>query len=101
MRVECLTWKARLRAPITGVTLDGLSVQDAAERSLESARRPDRRAHFANTGWVDAAVYDGALMPPNAEVAGPAIIEEPTSTLVVPPDALVRTTNLGNYLVEV
>ncbi len=101
MRVECLTWKARLRAPITGVTLDGLSIQDAAERSLETARRRDRRAHFADTGWVDAAVYDGALMPPGAEVAGPAIIEEPTSTLVVPPDALVRTTSLGNYLVEV
>jgi N-methylhydantoinase A len=101
MRVECLTWKARLRAPIAGVTLDSLSATDGAERSLEAARRPDRRAHFADTGWVDTAVYDGALMPPEAEVEGPAIIEEPTSTLVVPPDATVRTTSLGNYLVEV
>jgi N-methylhydantoinase A len=101
MRVECLTWKARMSAPIAGVTLDGLGGIDDEERSLEGARRADRSAHFADTGWVDTAVYDGTLMPPDAEVNGPAIIEEPTSTLVVPPDAIVRTTSLGNYLVEV
>jgi len=100
-RVECLTWKARLRAPIHGVTLDGLSDLEASGRELEKARRETRTAYFADAGWVETIVYDGALMPTNAEVAGPAIIEEPTSTLVVPPDAIVRTTGLGNYLVEV
>jgi N-methylhydantoinase A len=100
-RVECLTWKARLSAPIQGVTLDGLSDFDAADRELEQAARPGRRAYFGEHGWVDARVFDGALMPLNAELEGPVIIEEPTSTLVVPPGATVRTTSLGNYLVEV
>jgi N-methylhydantoinase A len=100
-RVECLTWKARLRAPIFGVTLDGLSDVDGPARDLEKASRESRTAHFADVGWVETPVYDGALMPANAELQGPVIIEEPTSTLVVPPDATVKTTGLGNYLVEV
>jgi N-methylhydantoinase A len=36
-----------------------------------------------------------------AVVHGPAVIEEPTTTIVVYPDSAVRVTELGNYLVEV
>jgi Hydantoinase/oxoprolinase C-terminal domain len=36
-----------------------------------------------------------------ATVAGPALIEEPFTVVVVPPDATATLDNLGNYVVSV
>jgi len=43
----------------------------------------------------------GGGLSPGSYVHGPAVIEEPTTTIVVYPDSSVRVTELGNYLVEV
>jgi N-methylhydantoinase A len=57
------------------------------------------RAAFWGTDWVDTAVYDGTVLAPGAEVAGPALVEEPFTVVVVPPDAVARLDPLGNYVV--
>ncbi len=65
----------------------------------ESARRGTRPAHFGQ-GFVDAAVYDGALLGPGAEVHGPALVEEPFTVLVVPPGARAHVDEQANYELE-
>src|SRR5450631_206636 len=55
----------------------------------DSARQGTRPAHFGN-GYVDTAVYDGAALGVGAEVHGPALVEEPFTVVVVPPDARAR-----------
>jgi N-methylhydantoinase A len=67
--------------------------------TADSARRGTRPAHFGS-GFVDAAVYDGTRLGAGVSVSGPALIEEPFTVLVVPPDARVRVDGQGNYQLE-
>ena len=60
-----------------------------------------RSAYFPATGELPIEVHMGAALAAGAVVHGPAVIEEPTTTIVVYPDSAVRVTELGNYLVEV
>src|SRR5262245_28273880 len=64
----------------------------------EQTRKADRRAFWGND-WIDTPVYDGGRLAPGAEVSGPALIEEPFTVVVLPPDATARLDNLGNYVV--
>jgi N-methylhydantoinase A len=50
---------------------------------------------------VDAAVHYGEDLAPGDAVAGPAIIEEPTTTLVIYPGTTARVTAYGHYLCEI
>ena len=96
--VECVTWKGRLiaglgqaeteRTPASGILRDAV-----ADRT--------RRAYFGNAVWADTPIYLGQSMPENAAVRGPAVIEEPTTTIVVFPDMAARRSPDGNYLLEI
>jgi N-methylhydantoinase A len=92
--VELLTWKARL---IGDLQATEKLLGPGAAGSGEVRRR---RAYFPETGWVDVEVHDGATLRPGAAVAGPALIAEPSSTLVVYPGMTARVTDHDNYLVE-
>ncbi len=65
------------------------------------ARRGTRPAYFGpelmGGGFVEAAVYDGARLGPSATVAGPALIEEPFTVVVLPPGHTARVDDHGNY----
>ena len=56
-----------------------------------------RQAYFGN-GFVKTAVYDGPSLRANQSVKGPAIIEEPFTTIVVPPRWIVKLDKFGNYV---
>ncbi|MGI9614792.1 MAG: hydantoinase B/oxoprolinase family protein, partial [Acidimicrobiales bacterium] len=99
-------------------------VQDAGTIMIATARvvatastgvlaRPDRTA--ANTaptpietrkvwqgdaGWLDTAVYDGADLDGGATLAGPLLIEEATTTIVVGPAATLGVDDGGDYVVD-
>jgi N-methylhydantoinase A len=45
----------------------------------------EQRAVYWGTAFEDTPVYDGAQLGPGATVAGPALIEEPFTVVVVPP----------------
>ena len=57
----------------------------------------NRQAYFGN-GFVKTAVYDGPKLRANQSVKGPAIIEEPFTTIVVPPRWTVKLDKFGNYV---
>jgi len=73
----------------------------AVEWSLNgaAAARTVRPVYFrAAGGSVDTPVFDREEIGRDEEVAGPAIVEEWTSTTVVPPGWRVRADRLGNLV---
>jgi N-methylhydantoinase A len=68
-----------------GVTVKPtLSVLDTARRMSESGGLPSRSVIFDKQSY-DTAVYARAALVIDASVMGPAIIEEPSSSTVIPP----------------
>ncbi|QEC46362.1 hydantoinase/oxoprolinase family protein [Baekduia soli] len=95
--VEVLFWRARVTA-----TLDRPVVEAAGAGAAEAtdAARGSRRALFKD-GALETAIFDGPSLQPGAVIRGPAVIEEPTTTIVVYPEATARVTATKNYLLEV
>jgi N-methylhydantoinase A len=95
--VECLTWKLRWygRYGQTG----HLPAGTTGEVSQVAHPRVRRQAFF-DAGAVETDVYSGPRLPIGARITGPAIIEEPATTVVVPPYAGLWVTDRGNFLME-
>jgi len=73
--------------------------ETGAVADADSVGRGARLAYFGDA-LVETPVYDGAALGPGAEIAGPALVEEPFTVVVVPPDAAARVDDLGNYEVR-
>ena len=57
--------------------------------------------HFgANGGWQEAIVYERGNLITDKEIQGPAILEEMSSTTVVPPNYKATTDEVGNLTLE-
>ena len=95
-RLECLNWKARLTAMLERPTPNTESAVAGAEPSAQRTVR----AYFGETGFVDAPVYLGGDLSPGATFMGPAIIEEPTTTVVVYPGMRASVSGGRNYILE-
>jgi N-methylhydantoinase A len=106
--LECLLWKVRATAELEKPALRARSttggpsgpggLQPAGASPSPTDSSP---AYFSETGPVEVPRYDGGALPAGARIEGPAIVREPTSTLVVYPGSAVTVTALGNYMVEV
>jgi N-methylhydantoinase A len=93
--LECLVWKVRATAVLEKPSLHTRAPAEAAEAAAVSAP-----AYFRGLGFVDVSRHDGASLPAGTVVTSPAIIREPTTTVVVHPGSSVTVTPLGNYLVS-
>ena len=58
-----------------------------------------RRRAFFEDGFREVPVYDGHGLTSGEDVAGPAIVEQETTTVVVPPEHRLTCDAFGNYLV--
>ncbi len=58
-----------------------------------------RRQAFFEDGFREVPVYDGHRLASGEDVAGPAIVEQETTTVVVPPEYQLTCDAFGNYLV--
>ena len=91
--VECLNWRGRLIADVNPPSLEPSRGDDS------TTAEPDRtRGAYFGEGEVQTPIYFGAKLPTGAIVEGPAIIEEPTSTLVVYPGSTARVSAGGRYV---
>ena len=63
-------------------------------------RRGSRQVWFEESGFTDTGICDGDVIPAGAQVAGPCIIEQKTTTVVVPPGWSLQVTQLGDFLIE-
>jgi N-methylhydantoinase A len=65
-----------------------------------AARKGVRKAYFDGR-FTPVPVFDGARIGATATVTGPAIIEEPFTTVVVYPRHRARVDGFGNYHIEI
>jgi N-methylhydantoinase A len=100
--------KAAVELVTAAVTVTGagpevrLAEQAAGARDVAQARKPSRPVYFPETrGYVECAIYDRARLPVGATIVGPAIVEEPESTTVLPPGATAEIDRWANLLVKV
>ena len=92
--VEFLNWKARLT-----VFLKSIPPQRAQEKVTAAATPASyRRAYFQSEGAVDTPIFRGQELAAGARIQGPAIIEEPTTTIVVYPGGSAEVSDASNYI---
>jgi len=66
------------------------------------ALKGTRQAYFGEAGgWVDTRIYDGNKLRAGNRIAGPAIVEEVTTTVVICPNDVAEIDRLGNVVIEV
>jgi N-methylhydantoinase B len=94
--LECLNWKGRLTARLDRPSPDAMQ---AAKRAGVAPQR-SAKAFFPEDGECETPVYLGDSLPEDALITGPAIIEEPTTTVVVYPGMRARVSSRGNYILE-
>jgi N-methylhydantoinase A len=65
------------------------------------ASAPRRRpVYFAGLGWIDTPVLRWEAIPPDEDIAGPALVESHFTTVVVDPPAHFRRSRDGALLIE-
>ncbi len=82
---------------IVAVAKPELAEKPVTGRSVGDAIIGTREVDFDQHGTHDAQIYNGLLLEPGMEFHGPAIIQEPAVTCVVPPPHRVSIDRFGNY----
>jgi N-methylhydantoinase A len=93
--VEFINIRVAVRAPVAGAAVRARR----ATREGGTAIKGTRPAYFPEAGgWTETTVYDRAQLGAGGEFAGPAVVEEEGSTLVVGPGARVRVAPNSNLV---
>jgi N-methylhydantoinase A len=71
------------------------------ETTLADAAKPSRKVWFKDAGFVDTAIYERERLPVGARFDGPAIIEQPDTTTVMPPRTNCSVDKFGNLIITV
>ena len=94
--VEVMSWTV-------AVSVDGPEgerVADAAVADVEAGHEKRRLFDMASGGFADAAVHRRESLAPGARVAGPAVITEDETTIVVPARFVATVNSLGDVVLE-
>lgn len=94
--VEFVNWHGR-------IAIRAFQPPPVSDRGVEWYRpEPDqsRICFFNETGRWATPIYRGAALMPGARIAGPAIVEEPTTTIVVYPGLWSELSAAGNYVLH-
>jgi N-methylhydantoinase A len=67
----------------------------------ESKPSSVRSCFFGGSAPLKTAVFKPSDIHPGNVIAGPAIVEEPTTTLVIYPGMSAQVSGFGNYLLRV
>ena len=94
--VEFTTWKVRAIGPAAA----DLAPAESAATATEARPHGTRQVHLPGGEAPETVpVYRGNDLAPGARITGPAIVEEATTTVLVPEDAEAVIDALGNYRV--
>lgn len=82
------------------LSLDRLLAAEPA-KDVAGAKKGSRSVWYEAGGWQDTPVYDRERLPRNVSFAGPAILEQLDTTVVIEPGNQVNVDKLGNLIVSV
>lgn len=95
--IEVINIRVALTAPIGRAGLEVEHGKGAAAKALKGRRK----AWLAGRDrFAVVPVYDRYALPAGARIKGPAIIEEASTTLLVPPRARAHADRSGNLIVD-
>ena len=82
----------RIRKPVTGAWHGGV---------LELKRRSSRKVfHTGRHDFLDSAIYERDDIAAGISLDGPAVIEEWSTSILIPPGWRAKADNFGNILVN-
>ena len=97
--VEFINFKVRASLPVRLLQLPKVKRKEG--QSLDGAIKGERQAYSPKAGdFIPYTVYDRYKLFPDARFAGPAIIEEKESTLVIGEDSRVSVDEFGFLWVD-
>jgi len=97
--VEVVSWRVRVAGPNPELRL-ALNPPRDRDQASAAARKGTRPAYFPDLGgFRETPVFDRYLLVPGATLAGPAIVEERESTLVLGPASTGRVDDCLNLVV--
>src|SRR5262252_3530182 len=94
--LEIINWRVVASGPRPEMSLQ--LPRDTSNKG--NARKGFRHAYFPESGFAETPVYDRYAFKPGLEFAGPAIVEERESTLIVGPSGCARVDKNLNVIVE-
>lgn len=75
-------------------------LKTASGASVGQARLGTREVFFEHHGALPATVYDGNKLEPGMTLRGPAIVQDASSSLVLPPGHLFSVDSYGNFIID-
>jgi len=96
--VEVVTWKVRLVVQISEPPVAAGAIGATTDARAAGAHR---ECFFGDATSVTTPIYKASDIVPGNRINGPAIIEEPTTTLVVYPGMSATVSAAGNYRLDV
>ncbi len=88
----------RLTARVKSVKKESPRIEKGAEDPSVSLKR--KRACFFNGEQKETFIYEGAKLKAGNVLHGPSIIEEPTTTVVIPEEFYCKVDDYGNYIIR-
>ncbi len=92
--IEVVGWSARISCRLRDRPMAGCS-----ERAGDADLATRRQVYFADVGWLDATVRQFDQLATDSALAGPAIIENSFTTVVVGPGATVSRKPSGSLAI--
>lgn len=96
-RIECLYWKGRASVKLENPALAGVGSRNGGPQATPSSRRPTR---WGTSEPREVEIYLGEQLFPGDRIQGPAIVELPTTTVVVYPEWSCEVTESGAFMLE-
>ncbi|MFW6113928.1 MAG: hydantoinase/oxoprolinase family protein, partial [Actinomycetota bacterium] len=69
--------------------------------TLADAKKSRRKVWFKDVGFIDTDIYERDRLPVGITFEGPAIVEQPDTTTVMPPKTQCRVDDYGNLIIKV
>lgn len=69
--------------------------------NIKKAMKKPRKVWFRDAGFVDTNIYERGLIPIGTAFKGPAVLEQPDTTTVIPPRTNCKVDAYGNVIIKV
>ena len=96
-RIECLYWKGRASVKLESRELAGVGSRNGGPQASPSSTRP---TWWGTNEPQEVEIYLGEQLFPGDHIQGPAIVELPTTTVVVYPEWSCEVTESGAFMLE-
>lgn len=89
-----------LRSAVTGKRPRfDLATLAPIDGDVDTALKSTREVYFGGK-WHKTRIYDRLALPVGAVIQGPAILEQPDTTVLIEPDLVGRVDSFGNTMIE-